>query len=99
MGLSFINLKHKYAVFTNSQVYSDCLLYTKHLQFTEAASCSPQDRSRIDRNRKQRCGNYNSVAESEYDVVDDQEDVLKVRILPARPLNDEREYAGREEMT
>lgn len=53
------------------------------------------DRSRIDRNRKQRCGNYNSVAESEYDVVDDQEDVLKVRILPARPLNDEREYADR----
>ncbi|XP_070819022.1 cytokine-dependent hematopoietic cell linker-like [Chaetodon trifascialis] len=52
-------------------------------------------RSRTDRNRNQRCGNYNNVTESEYDVVDDQEEALNVRILPARPLNDEREYADR----
>ncbi|XP_073342433.1 uncharacterized protein [Pagrus major] len=53
------------------------------------------DRSRIDRNRKLRCGNYNSVAESDYDVVDDQEEVLNVRILPARPIHAEQEYADR----
>ncbi|XP_044062113.1 cytokine-dependent hematopoietic cell linker [Siniperca chuatsi] len=53
------------------------------------------DRSRIDRNRNQTCGNYNSVMEPEYDVVDDQEEVLNVRILPARPINEEREYADR----
>ncbi|XP_051276317.1 cytokine-dependent hematopoietic cell linker isoform X2 [Dicentrarchus labrax] len=51
---------------------------------------------RTDRNRNQRCGNYNSVLEHEYDVVDDQEEVLSVRILPARPINDEREYADRD---
>ena len=28
--------------------------------------------------------------------MDDQEEVLNVRILPARPINEEREYAGRE---
>lgn len=32
-------------------------------------------------------------------MVDDQEEVLNVRILPARPINEEREYAGREEKT
>lgn len=53
------------------------------------------DRSRIERSRNLRCGNYNSVAESEYDVVDDQEEVLNVRILPARPIHAEREYADR----
>ncbi|KAM9357364.1 uncharacterized protein clnk [Symphorus nematophorus] len=49
------------------------------------------DRNRVDRSRNQRCGKYMSVTESEYDVVDDQEEVLNVRILPARPLCDERE--------
>lgn len=33
--------------------------------------------------------------ESEYDIVDDQEEVLNVRILPARPMHEEMEYAGR----
>lgn len=37
--------------------------------------------------------------EPEYDVVDDQEEIINVHILPARPINDEREYAGREENT
>lgn len=35
--------------------------------------------------------------EPEYDVVDDQEETINVHILPARPIYDEREYAGREE--
>ncbi|KAG7224811.1 hypothetical protein INR49_013524 [Caranx melampygus] len=51
------------------------------------------DRARIDRSRNQTCGNYNNTAEPEYDVVDDQEEILNVRILPARPINEEREYA------
>ncbi|XP_014872478.1 uncharacterized protein clnk isoform X4 [Poecilia latipinna] len=34
--------------------------------------------------------------EPEYDVVDDQEEVHSVRIFPARPINDEREYADRD---
>ncbi|XP_037531433.1 cytokine-dependent hematopoietic cell linker [Nematolebias whitei] len=34
--------------------------------------------------------------EPEYDVVDDQEDVHSVRILPARPMDDDREYADRD---
>lgn len=54
------------------------------------------DRSKTDRNRNQRRINHNNVDESEYDVVDDQEEVLNVRILPARPINDEREYADRD---
>ncbi|XP_070769610.1 cytokine-dependent hematopoietic cell linker-like [Enoplosus armatus] len=54
------------------------------------------DRGRTDRTRNKRCANYNNVVEPEYDVVDDQEEVLNVRILPARPLNDEREYADRD---
>ncbi|XP_037637193.1 cytokine-dependent hematopoietic cell linker [Sebastes umbrosus] len=55
------------------------------------------DRNRTGRNRKQRGGNYINVVEPEYDVVDDQEEVLKVRILPARPINEEeREYADRD---
>lgn len=55
-----------------------------------------QDRTRIDRSRNQRYGNYINDEEPEYDVVDDQEEMLNVRILPARPINEEREYAGRE---
>ncbi|XP_071313202.1 cytokine-dependent hematopoietic cell linker isoform X1 [Trachinotus anak] len=54
------------------------------------------DRDRADRHRNKRCGNYNNVAESEYDVVDDQEEMFNVRILPARPINEEREYADRD---
>lgn len=69
-----------------------CCTLVKRLLFF--AFSSTQDRSRIERSRNLRCGNYNSVAESEYDVVDDQEEVLNVRILPARPIHAEREYAG-----
>ncbi len=58
---------------------------------------STQERIRAERNRNQRCGYYSNPAESEYDVVDDQEEVLNVRILPAQPINEEREYAGKEE--
>ncbi|KAK2848650.1 hypothetical protein Q5P01_008484 [Channa striata] len=54
------------------------------------------DRRRTDRMRHQRCGNNSNVVEPEYDVVDDQEEVLNVHILPARPINDEREYADRD---
>uniref|UniRef100_UPI0037E99995 cytokine-dependent hematopoietic cell linker-like n=1 Tax=Semicossyphus pulcher TaxID=241346 RepID=UPI0037E99995 len=53
------------------------------------------DCSRRDRVRNQRCGNYNNTMEHEYDVVDDQEEVHSVRILPARPIHEEREYADR----
>ncbi|XP_068571267.1 cytokine-dependent hematopoietic cell linker-like isoform X2 [Cebidichthys violaceus] len=54
------------------------------------------DRNRTGKKRNQRCGNFINVEEPEYDVVDDQEEVVHVRILPARPLNDEREYADRD---
>nr|XP_046261737.1 cytokine-dependent hematopoietic cell linker isoform X2 [Scatophagus argus] len=54
------------------------------------------DRRRTDWNRNQRCDDNNSVTESEYDVVDDQEELLNVHILPARPLYDERDYADRD---
>ncbi|XP_013771578.1 uncharacterized protein clnk [Pundamilia nyererei] len=52
------------------------------------------DRSRAERNRTQRYAN--DVEEPEYDVVDNQEEVLSVRILPARPINDDQEYADRD---
>lgn len=35
------------------------------------------------------------MKEPEYDVVDDHEVVHSVRILPARPMNEDREYAGK----
>ncbi|KAF3694116.1 hypothetical protein EXN66_Car009792 [Channa argus] len=54
------------------------------------------DHSKPDRKRNQRCVNYSSVVEPEYDVVDDQEEMINVHILPARPMNDEREYADRD---
>ncbi|XP_040904881.1 cytokine-dependent hematopoietic cell linker [Toxotes jaculatrix] len=54
------------------------------------------DRGRTDRNRNQRRGNYNNPVEHEYDVVDDQEEMLNVHIFPARPINEEREYADRD---
>ncbi|XP_034399243.1 cytokine-dependent hematopoietic cell linker [Cyclopterus lumpus] len=54
------------------------------------------DRNRAGRNRNERRGNFNNVEEPEYDVVDDQEQVVHVRILPARSINDEREYADRD---
>lgn len=54
------------------------------------------ERNRTGRKRNQRCCNHNNVTEPEYDVVDDQEEVLHVRILPARPIHDEREYADRD---
>lgn len=31
-------------------------------------------------------------------MVDNQEEVLNVRILPARPINDDQEYAGRKKV-
>ncbi|XP_029297711.1 LOW QUALITY PROTEIN: cytokine-dependent hematopoietic cell linker [Cottoperca gobio] len=54
------------------------------------------DRKRTGRNRKQRSCDSNSVVESEYDVVDDQEEVLHIRILPAKPIDDEQDYADRD---
>ncbi|XP_008293429.1 cytokine-dependent hematopoietic cell linker isoform X2 [Stegastes partitus] len=54
------------------------------------------NRSRAETSRTQRCGNYNNVVEPEYDVVDDHEGVHRVHIFPARPINDEREYADRD---
>ncbi|XP_034739651.1 cytokine-dependent hematopoietic cell linker [Etheostoma cragini] len=54
------------------------------------------DRNRTDRKRNQRCSNYKNVVEPHYDVVGDQEEVPHVRILPARPIHDEREYADRD---
>ncbi|KAM7389157.1 hypothetical protein PAMP_023150 [Pampus punctatissimus] len=54
------------------------------------------DRSTTDRNRKQRCGHYNSTPEPQYDVVDNQQNMLNVRIFPARPINEEKEYADRD---
>ncbi|XP_028272820.1 cytokine-dependent hematopoietic cell linker [Parambassis ranga] len=54
------------------------------------------DNSGADWNRTQRCGNYNNIAEPEYDVVDDQEEMFRVHILPARPIHDEKEYADRD---
>ncbi|XP_041800388.1 cytokine-dependent hematopoietic cell linker isoform X2 [Chelmon rostratus] len=53
-------------------------------------------RSRTDRNRNQRCGDYSNAVEPEYDVVDDHKEVLNIHILPARPINDETEYADRD---
>lgn len=55
-----------------------------------------QDRRWVARNQDLKWGNHSDVSESEYDVVDDQEDMLDVRILPARPMYDETEYAGRQ---
>ncbi|XP_023183993.1 cytokine-dependent hematopoietic cell linker isoform X3 [Xiphophorus maculatus] len=54
------------------------------------------DRFREDRNRAQTCGDIDGKMEPEYDVVDDHEEVHNVRIFPARPINDEREYADRD---
>lgn len=55
-----------------------------------------QDRRWAVRNQDLKWGNHSDVSESEYDVVDDQEDMLDVHILPARPMYDETEYAGRQ---
>ncbi|XP_069387150.1 cytokine-dependent hematopoietic cell linker isoform X2 [Paralichthys olivaceus] len=53
------------------------------------------DRSR---NRNQRCGYHRDTLEPEpeYAVVDDQEEVLNVCILPARQIVEELEYADRD---
>ncbi|KAI9541505.1 hypothetical protein NQZ68_029006 [Dissostichus eleginoides] len=57
------------------------------------------DRNRKGKNRNQRSkikdGYSNSVLEHEYHMADDHEEVLNVRILPARPIDAEREYADR----
>ncbi|XP_029021853.1 cytokine-dependent hematopoietic cell linker isoform X2 [Betta splendens] len=54
------------------------------------------DRIRTDRRGTQGCGNDSSAEESEYHVVDDQEKMVHVHILPARPIDGEREYADRD---
>ncbi|XP_069550696.1 cytokine-dependent hematopoietic cell linker-like [Brachyistius frenatus] len=54
------------------------------------------NRSTADRKRARQCGNYNNVTEPEYDVVDDHVEVFNVRILPAKPIDDERTYADRD---
>ncbi|XP_054453675.1 cytokine-dependent hematopoietic cell linker [Anoplopoma fimbria] len=53
------------------------------------------DRNRTGMNRNERYRHYKNVEEHEYDVVDDQAEVIRVHILPARPINEEREYADR----
>ncbi|KAG7517400.1 hypothetical protein JOB18_006732 [Solea senegalensis] len=45
------------------------------------------------RRNNQSCLSSSSVTEHEYDMVDDQEEVLSLRILPARPMNED--YADR----
>ncbi|XP_068182512.1 cytokine-dependent hematopoietic cell linker-like [Antennarius striatus] len=57
-------------------------------------SACPHDCSRTDRKRNRRCGSYNSVVQPKYDVV--EEDVPEVAILPAKPINDETDYADRD---
>lgn len=54
-----------------------------------------QDRRWAARNQDLKWANHSDSSESEYDVVDDQEEMLDVRILPARPMYYETEYAGR----
>ncbi|KAM7417293.1 hypothetical protein PAMA_017112 [Pampus argenteus] len=54
------------------------------------------DHSTTNRNRKQRSGHYNSTLEPQYDVVDNQQDVVNVHILPARPIHEDKEYADRD---
>ncbi|XP_047208885.1 cytokine-dependent hematopoietic cell linker isoform X1 [Girardinichthys multiradiatus] len=54
------------------------------------------DRFKEDWNRAQTCGDFNNTMEPEYDVVDDQEEIHNVRILPARPISEDREYADRD---
>ncbi|KAM6923423.1 uncharacterized protein clnk [Xenentodon cancila] len=49
---------------------------------------------RVHRNRNQTCPCCNKETEHEYDVVADQQEVINVHILPARPIDDEQEYAG-----
>ncbi|XP_060935974.1 cytokine-dependent hematopoietic cell linker [Limanda limanda] len=50
----------------------------------------------MDHTRNQICGSYSDITEPEYAVVDDQEEVMSVCILPARPIYDEMEYADRD---
>lgn len=56
---------------------------------------SLQDRRWMGRNQHRKWSNHSDVTEPEYDVVEDQEEALDVRILPARPMHDETEYAGK----
>ena len=63
-------------------------------QYEEAALLSPQD---LGRNRNQICDDYCDITEPEYAVVDDHEEERNVCIHPARPISEEKEYAGREE--
>ncbi|XP_072288358.1 uncharacterized protein [Eucyclogobius newberryi] len=45
---------------------------------------------------KQRYGNQTDTLDPHYDVVNDQEEFHNVLIQPARPIDDEREYADRD---
>ncbi|XP_075868341.1 cytokine-dependent hematopoietic cell linker isoform X2 [Nelusetta ayraudi] len=54
------------------------------------------DRRWVTRNQDLKWANHSDVSESEYDVVDDQEELLDVHILPARPMYDDTEYADRD---
>lgn len=60
----------------------------------DAKCCFGQERSRTEWRLQQRYGNQTDILEPYYDVVDDQEIVHNVHIHPAKPINDEREYAG-----
>ncbi|XP_068596770.1 cytokine-dependent hematopoietic cell linker-like [Brachionichthys hirsutus] len=60
----------------------------KLLEF--AAHC---DCRRTDRKRNRRRGSYNSVVEPEYHVV---EGMPEVAILPAKPIDDDRDYADKD---
>lgn len=51
----------------------------------------------IRRGKKLRCAQYNGCVEPQYDMVDEQRHTHTVQILPARPLHEEEEYAGRDE--
>ncbi|KAK7921916.1 hypothetical protein WMY93_008818 [Mugilogobius chulae] len=83
-----------------------CLLRAKVAQMSAYTSlvqrnvwtdfvCYMED-SRTQWRLKQRCGNQTEVLEPYYDVVDDHETVHNVHIQPARPIDDEREYADRD---
>lgn len=54
------------------------------------------EHSRTQWRLKQRCGNQADILEPYYDVVDNQEIVHNVHIQPAKPMDDEREYADRD---
>ncbi|XP_061582174.1 cytokine-dependent hematopoietic cell linker [Cololabis saira] len=54
------------------------------------------DPFRVQRNRSQTCPCCDKETEHEYDVVADHQQLINVHILPARPINDDQEYADRD---